>query len=123
MAELGASQYIGQLTALVSPATSAGTVSPSRGLHYTRLSSGSVDEGDYGTSYSLTVRPTVPLPAIVSQRLITYRMRGRDVDCATLTYRYWYSVGAPDLSASLYTGPKCGVSALADVTVLDNVAS
>lgn len=123
MAELGASQYVGQLTALISPASSIGSLSSARGVFYTRPQSGSVDEGDYGVTTSLTARPAIPLPRAVSSQLITYRMRGRDVDCPALTYRYWNSVGAPDFSASLYTGPKCGGSALVEVVVMDNVSS
>lgn len=123
MAELGASQYVGSLTALISPASSIGALSPARGLFYTRLQSGFVDEGDGGLTNSLIARPVIPLPRAVSPQLVVYRMRGRDVDCATLTYRYWNSVGAPDFSASLYTGPKCGGSALVEVVVMDNVSS
>jgi hypothetical protein len=122
MAELGASQYIGRLTNSISPASSIGALASSRGFFYVRDSSSIADGGDYGESDSLISRPTIPLPRAVSAQLITYRMRGLDVDCATLTYRYWYAVGAPDYSASLYTGPKCGASALAAITVVDNVA-
>jgi hypothetical protein len=121
MAELGASQYVGRLTDAASPAASIGTPVSSRGFFYNSPSSSLADDGDY-PSQPIQCYTTIPLPRQVSSQLITYRMRGRDVDCVTLTYRYWNSVGAPDLSASLYAGPKCGVSALADVVVVDVIA-
>jgi len=123
MAELGASQYIGRMTNIASPAGSIGAIASSRGFFYNSPSSSVVDAGDYGESDPIHFYSAIPLPRAVSAQLVTYRMRGRDVDCATLTYRYWNSVGAPDLSASLYTGPKCGVSALTEVVVVDNVSS
>ncbi len=49
--------------------------------------------------------------------MIHFRMRARDPDCAALQYRTWTVKGAPDYSASQYTGPRCGESALTEVTV------
>lgn len=56
------------------------------------------------------------LPAITN--VVTYyKMRARDPDCGTLTYRTWIVTGTPDLTAALYAGARCGVSALVDIAV------
>lgn len=46
-----------------------------------------------------------------------YVMRGRDVDAATLTYRFWRVTGSADMSGAFYTGPKSGASPLADIII------
>ncbi len=48
-----------------------------------------------------------------------YEMRGRDLDCPTLTYRYWRVSGSPDLTGLSYPGPKCGATPLSEITVLE----
>lgn len=53
-------------------------------------------------------QPSIPTPA-------TYKMRGRDVDCGSLIYRYWTATGAPDYTGAQYAGAKCGASPLADI--------
>lgn len=47
-----------------------------------------------------------------------YVMRGRDIDCVPITYRIWTVVTSPDTNGLYYTGPKCGASALADITIV-----
>ena len=49
---------------------------------------------------------------------ITYVMRGRDVDCGSLTYRTWSVLSAPDYTGASYVGARCGVTPLADVVVV-----
>jgi hypothetical protein len=46
-----------------------------------------------------------------------YKMRARDIDCGTLTYRTWIVTGAPDSTGVLYSGARCGVSPLTDIQV------
>lgn len=48
---------------------------------------------------------------------IEYYMRGKDVDCGILTYRYWVSLNSPDINGSGYSGTKCGGSALTDIVI------
>lgn len=50
--------------------------------------------------------------------LAEYFMRGKDVDCGPLTYRYWVSYGQADLSGARYDGTRCGVSPLEDIVIL-----
>lgn len=52
-----------------------------------------------------------------------YLMRGRDVDCASLTYRSWVVTDSPDFSASQYSGTRCGVTALAEIIILETWTS
>lgn len=47
-----------------------------------------------------------------------YIMRGRDVDAVGVVYRLWLVYATPDLVGSSYTGPKSGLSPLADITIL-----
>lgn len=47
-----------------------------------------------------------------------YFMRGRDVDCGPVTYRTWTVLNTPDITGALYTGSKCGGSALTDIVVM-----
>lgn len=49
--------------------------------------------------------------------ILEYHMRGRDIDCGILTYRYWTTIGFPDINAANYVGPKCGPNPLADITI------
>jgi hypothetical protein len=53
-----------------------------------------------------------------SSSTIIYYMRGKDVDCGILTYRYWQSENSPDQTGILYTGTKCGISPLSDITIM-----
>ena len=46
-----------------------------------------------------------------------YFMRARDMDCVSLTFRYW-KASSLDLTASEYFGARCGVSPLAEITCL-----
>lgn len=47
-----------------------------------------------------------------------YKMRGRDVDAGSLTYRSWVVSETPDTTGGRYTGPKSGSNPLADITVV-----
>lgn len=44
-------------------------------------------------------------------------MRGRDVDCVGIVYRFWTVTSNPDTTGASYIGAKCGVSPLADIIV------
>ena len=44
-------------------------------------------------------------------------MVGRDLDCVGVVYRTWQTTGAPDYAATQYTGTRCGVTPLSNVTV------
>jgi hypothetical protein len=46
-----------------------------------------------------------------------YTMRGRDPDCATITYRTWRVSGSPDFSGTYYSGSRCGATPLSDITI------
>jgi hypothetical protein len=46
-----------------------------------------------------------------------YAMRAIDPDCPTLTYVVWVVTGSPDATGAQYTGPRCGVSPLTDITI------
>lgn len=75
--------------------------------------------------YNQTLQP-VPSESYVADKILSsgneiiteYFMRGKDVDCGILTYRYWSSLNAPDPSAIQYSGTKCGASPLQDVIIL-----
>lgn len=60
---------------------------------------------------------TSPTPPITTNVIQYYKMRGRDPDCGTLTYRTWVVTGGPDFAGALYTGARCGGSPLVDVVV------
>ncbi len=47
---------------------------------------------------------------------VKYLMRGIDLDCGTLTYRYWVVSGTPDFAGALYGGDRCGATPLSNVT-------
>lgn len=47
----------------------------------------------------------------------TYFMRARDVDCVSLTFRYWKSASL-DLTAAEYVGARCGASPLVEIACL-----
>jgi hypothetical protein len=66
------------------------------------------------SSFSGGASFTAPITTNVVQY---YKMRGRDPDCGTLTYRTWVVTGGPDFAGALYTGARCGVSPLIDVVV------
>lgn len=49
----------------------------------------------------------------------TYKMRGRDTNCGTLTYRTWTSLDAADFTGANYDGAFCGGGlSLAEITVV-----
>jgi hypothetical protein len=60
-----------------------------------------------------TVRDNLPGAASTTY----YYMRGKDVDCGTVTYRYWVVTQTPDPLGAQYVGSKCGGSVFADVVV------
>lgn len=60
-----------------------------------------------------TIRDTVPGAATTTY----YYMRGKDVDCGSLTYRFWVVTGAADATGALYVGSKCGASPFSDIVV------
>lgn len=48
-----------------------------------------------------------------------YKMRGKDVDCVSLTYRTWVVSGSPDPTGALYVGSRCGVTPFAEVVIAE----
>lgn len=46
-----------------------------------------------------------------------YAMRAIDPDCGVLTYVAWVVTGSPDATGVQYTGPRCGATPLADITI------
>ncbi len=73
-----------------------------------------------GKTYSINRFDLFTLPTPSAHTLTTYFvMRGRDVDCGSVTYRTWTVAGSPDVSGAQYSGPKCGGSSLTDIVVID----
>jgi hypothetical protein len=46
-----------------------------------------------------------------------YKMIARDPDCISLTYVSWVVLDQPDVDGSMYTGVRCGTSALQDIAI------
>lgn len=44
-------------------------------------------------------------------------MRGRDIDCVGVVYRFWTVTNNPDTTGASYVGVKCGLSSLTDIIV------
>ncbi|MCZ2224610.1 MAG: hypothetical protein LC122_13375 [Chitinophagales bacterium] len=57
-------------------------------------------------------------PSEVVTTITYFIMRGRDVDCPTITYRTWKVQDTPDSTGAQYSGTKCGPTNLADIIVL-----
>jgi hypothetical protein len=119
MAELGNSYYVGTKSQL-SPADMSFTPLGTGGS-YATFSAATI-ENEIGGSSAVGER-TIPVPVIRPAVLVVFRMRARDPDCAQLSYRYWNVSGEPDYAAAYYTGPKCGVNPLVEVTVMDNTTN
>jgi hypothetical protein len=118
MADLGDTQYVGLSQPERTPAQTFATQFQDSGL-YAPFPSSSFLENEIGNTSEAFNRVLVPNVVRPAAQHVFYEMRGRDQDCATLTYRYWRVVGAADMSASQYAGPKCGSNPLVDVTVLE----
>lgn len=119
MAELGSSYYVGPKSQL-SPADMS-FVPTGTGGSYVTFSAATI-ENEIGLSVDLGER-VIPVPVVRPAVLVIFRMRARDPDCAQLTYRYWNVSGSPDYAAAFYMGPKCGLSPLVEVTVMDNTTN
>lgn len=55
--------------------------------------------------------------AAAAASITMYTMRGRDVDCGSLTYRTWTVSSVPDYTGASYVGTRCGATAFADVVI------
>jgi len=63
------------------------------------------------------VLPEPPAPTPI----VHYRMRARDLNASTVTYRHWSVTTTPDLDASRYTGEHHGSYVnFTDITVMDS---
>lgn len=117
MADLGETSYVGLAQRTRTPAERFSAPPQSYSLN-SGFPFSSKTETERGATHEAVYRvPVLPVRR-PSPQLVVYEMRGRDQDCATLSYRYWNSVGTPDFTGTLYTGPKCGVNPLVDVVVL-----
>lgn len=74
-----------------------------------KLTSTVIDRETY--LYSFGVSQFVPI-------ITKYIMRGKDVDCGSVTYRVWVVQDEPDISGAQYSGPKCGASPFTDIVIL-----
>lgn len=123
MADLGTTYYVGIGQALVTPISKPVAVPTTDRGTYSRFPFSGRPQDDWGQSFLVFPDRFVPaVPVFVPSRTI-FLMRGRDVDCARLTYRYWRTFDAPDYAAAQYIGPKCGPSALVEVVVIENAIS
>ena len=67
----------------------------------------------------------LPIDGYVDTRYVAktyFVMRGIDVDCLPafpVTYVTWIVSGTPDLTGLYYTGTKCGVSPLSNITIIN----
>lgn len=118
MAELGDTSYVGFAQRLRTAAERYASPPTGYGLNPGVPASAQI-ESDKGDAYDAAARFRLPPVVRPAPQHVWYEMRGRDQDCTTLTYRFWRVVGAPDMAGVLYVGPKCGVSPLADVVVLE----
>lgn len=118
MADLGESSYVGFGQRLRTPAQMFAAPPAGYAVHSGYPASSGI-ETEKGAASEYSPRQVLPSVVRPAPQLVWYEMRGRDQDCATLTYRYWRVSGAPDLTGTSYPGPKCGVSPLADVIVLE----
>jgi len=121
MADLGLTLYVGETTKYI---TRADGYAPSDGYqgysyNFNDLSVLSDKEVNriVSTNASDQVYNSLPIPPTGGATLY-YVMRGRDVDCGSVTYRSWTVSGTPDTTGSQYVGTKCGASALADIVVV-----
>lgn len=117
MADLGDTSYVGFAERLRTPAERFAVPPVGYGLS-SGLPASSFLENEVGEAYDVRNRLSVPAVVRPAPQHVWYEMRGRDQDCATLTYRYWRSLGSPDFTGVLYTGPKCGVNPLVEIVIM-----
>lgn len=119
MAELGDTSYVGFAQRLRTAAERFASPPTGYGLN-PGLPASSQFESDKGGVYDAAARFRLPAVVRPAPQHVWYEMRGRDQDCATLTYRYWRVVGAPDMTGTSYAGPKCGANPLVEIVVLES---
>lgn len=122
------SRSISPQSPAVTPAGSGSTEATSGGgQHYAapnstkdRLNRTGHSSGLFGgkSGTGATQGDTGQLPITSGGPTTYYLMRARDPDCVSQpTYRFWTVTGTPDMTGSLYTGPRCGVSPLVEIVV------
>lgn len=118
MADLGQTLYVGKTTPYI---TRADGYAPSDGYvgysynFQTILTSKEINSIASTQSIDYT---EFSFPAPPPGTIIYYVMRGRDVDCGSVTYRTWTVTGSPDTTGSQYSGTKCGANPLEDIVVV-----
>lgn len=125
MADFGSMTYIGAVSNIISRADGYQPLIGTKGYSYEYFSVNilGVDK-DKGPLSNDLFPKTLPVPPSPGTSLTTYYvMRGRDVDCGSLTYRTWTVQNAPDITGAQYAGPKCGASALAEIIVIQKYSS
>lgn len=83
-------------------------------------------ENNYNIKYDSIDSKTSSVDSVDSDLGITnpdttttyFIMRGKDIDCVGVVYRFWTVTGSPDTDASEYAGVKCGATALQDIIVV-----
>lgn len=91
-----------------------GALSSSNGKFNDYISNTTTKQRDIPISLIDSVGINTTLPVAVTY----YLMRGRDVDCGSVTYRFWTVTGSPDTTGSQYVGSKCGSSPLTDIVIV-----
>lgn len=114
MAELGLTEYFGVTTPLISKAD--GYALPDGTQSYNLSANFSVINTEIAKSQTTQfidrTKENIPDPGYY------FVMRGKDIDCGSVTYRTWTVTGQPDTTAAFYTGPKCGANPLQDIVVV-----
>lgn len=119
MADLGDTSYVGFAERLRTPAERFSTPPQNSGLN-SGFPFSSLFENEVGNSYSVFNRISIPAVVRPAPQHVVYEMRGRDPDCAALTFRYWNAIGAPDFTGTLYVGPRCGANPLVEIVVMES---
>lgn len=119
MSDLGKTLYVGKTTPYITRADGYAPPDGYSGYSYNFISS--PNETELGTIASVLpldrVSGSLPSPP-AGGATIYYVMRGKDVDCGTVTYRVWRVSGSPDTTGSQYVGSKCGANPLTDIVVV-----
>jgi len=119
MVEWGKTLYVGETTPYITRAD--GYAPPDGYSGYSYNFNASPIGTELGSIISVLpldrVSGSLPSPPAGGATLY-FIMRGRDVDCGSVTYRSWTVSGTPDTTGSQYAGTKCGASALTDIVVV-----
>jgi len=121
MSDLGKTLYVGEYSSLITRADGYAPPDGYAGYSYEFDSFPKETEKGNIVSYFFSLDKTsesLPTPPTGGGATIYYVMRGKDVDCGSVTYRTWTVSGSPDTTGSQYVGTKCGGSALTDIVVV-----